>query len=85
MSLDRDQAEQMRVGKPGQRGASRNQFFDPLGHCRRRRNRIAANSLWRIGDSEGTGDCGDPTLCLDSFDDYWEPIEAGIGSIPQIS
>src|SRR5271165_1900291 len=58
-----DQAEQMRVSKPGQSGVSGYQLFDPLGHGRRRRNSIDANPLWRIGDSQRTGDCGNPALC----------------------
>ena len=40
----------MRVRKPGQGGVSRDQFLDPLGHGRRRRNRIDANSLRSVGD-----------------------------------
>jgi hypothetical protein len=58
-----DQAEQMKVGQPRQRGVSRNQFFDPLGHRRRRCNRVDANSLQGVSDSKRTGDCGDATLC----------------------
>jgi hypothetical protein len=49
----------MRAGQPCQRSISRSQFFDPLGHRRRRRDRVDANSLWCIGDSRRTGDCGD--------------------------
>src|SRR5215471_16282306 len=46
-----DQTEQMRVGKPGQRGVARDQLFDPLSHRRRWCDRVDANSLRRIGDS----------------------------------
>jgi len=58
-----DQAEQMRVGKRRQRGVSGDELFDPIGHRRRWRNCIEADSLRRIGDSQLPGDSRDPTLC----------------------
>src|SRR5215813_1049950 len=53
----------MGVRKPRQRGVSRNQSLDPLGHRRRWRNRIDANFLRGIGDSQRTGDRSDAALC----------------------
>src|ERR1700730_8235212 len=53
----------MRVGEPGPRRIAYDQSLNPIGHRRRRRNRVDADPLWRIGDGERTGDRSDPAFC----------------------
>ena len=49
----------MRVGELGQPGIAGDQPPHPVGHRRRRRDRVDADFLRRVGDGERAGDRGD--------------------------